>query len=680
MSTINDIAKMAGVSAATVSHVVNKTRFVSPELVKRVEDAINTLDNPPNFVVKKSKIKVAENINVNNYVVLLASDTQSPIQLRIARHIEKRLKIHGYSLVSVNYSNDKDKLDIYLNLLINSPNALGVIVFSDIEDEEIKRTLSLIRVPVISIEKAMEGINVDIVMSDHMGGAYKATNHLLKSGHENIALICSNKDCNSNIEVTEGYKKALEENGITFNQENVVCDVLTEEELMKNLINLLLGKKPPTAVFSANYSATFSIFKFMDKHNISCPDDLSVIGFSDFDWAPLHNPPITTIVQDISNIAENTVNVLLDSIKEGGSKEKAKKIVIPTKLVVRGSTTGIGRGPFGEKAASADELHLTEENRKQIKAGNYTAAISFHYTGKAWMQLHEQAIKDVFSSLGISLLAVTDAHFNPVMQCKQLESLLTLEPDIIIAIPTDNEKTAETFEKIANSKTKLVLITNVPDGLTVDDYVTCVSVNERSHGRFVGRGLGDYMQKHNKTNIGFIKYGKAFYATNQRDTAAEQIIREEYPNLKIVGSASFDTEDEAYEKTIELFTQHPEIEGVYVSWEGPATKAMAALNNINRTDVAISTADLEYPLALNMAKGGMIKSISAQSPYEQGQAMAMAAANALIGKSVPSFIGVEPIFVTAENLMKSWQKVFKEDPNYQLVEALKSNPNYVEIE
>jgi len=160
---------------------------------------------------------------------------------------------------------------------------------------------------------------------------------------------------------------------------------------------------------------------------------------------------------------------------------------------------------------------LSDADKKVIQSGHYTAAIAFHYTGKAWMRLHEQGIKDIFSSLGISILAVTDAHFDPEMQSKQLESLLSFEPDVIITLPTDNIKTAPVFKKIAQSKTKLVLITNVPSGLTTDDYVTCVSVNERSYGRSIGRGLGDYMRHHGKRKIAFLKHWcRHFYATNQR--------------------------------------------------------------------------------------------------------------------------------------------------------------------
>lgn len=223
---------------------------------------------------------------------------------------------------------------------------------------------------------------------------------------------------------------------------------------------------------------------------------MSIVGFNDFEWAALLEPHITTVAQDTDRIGEHVVEELLKHIlpSDGGtsgpSTDKHAHIVVPTELRVRASTIGIGRGPFGEKAASLDQLQLTDGEKKQIREGKYTAAISFHYTGKAWMSLHEQGIKDIFNALGISLLAVTDAHFDPVMQSKQLNSLLSLEPDILISIPTDSVKTSAAFKKIAASKTKLVLITNVPNGLTPKDYVSCVSVNERSHGRRAGTWFG----------------------------------------------------------------------------------------------------------------------------------------------------------------------------------------------
>ena len=682
MATINDVAKMAGVSAATVSHVVNKTRYVSPELVKRVEDAIEALEFPPNFVIKKNK--AAALTTSHKFVVLLASNIHNSFQLEVEKKIEQELKQKGISLISVDYGKDGAKLEIYQQLLLSSPGALGVIVFPDADEAVLTKQLGKLKIPTVLVGKEVEGLAADVIASDNFGGAYKATTHLIRSGHENIALICGNRNSESNIERINGYRSALEKNNISFDPRYVVSDLTTDEQIFSALKTLLLGSNPPTAIFAANYKTIIAIFRFIDANNISCPKDLSIVGFNDFEWAALLEPHITTVAQDTDRIGEHVVEELLKHIlpSDGGtsgpSTDKHAHIVIPTELRVRASTIGIGRGPFGEKAASLDQLQLTDGEKKQIREGKYTAAISFHYTGKAWMSLHEQGIKDIFNALGISLLAVTDAHFDPVMQSKQLNSLLSLEPDILISIPTDSVKTSAAFKKIAASKTKLVLITNVPNGLTPKDYVSCVSVNERSHGRQAGRGLGEYMRKHNLKNVGLIKHGApSYYSTLQRDNAAEQILMEEYPELKIVGSISFENEENAYTKTLELMKRHPEIEGLYISWEGPAMHVMNALNDLNRSDVAVVTADLEYAMALNMAKGGMVKALSAQLPYEQGMAMALAAAGSLIGKKVPPFVGIEPVYVTPENLLRAWGTVFKEDPSHQLLNALEENPNHV---
>lgn len=254
-----------------------------------------------------------------------------------------------------------------------------------------------------------------------------------------------------------------------------------------------------------------------------------------------------------------------------------------------------------------------------------------------------------------------------------------LEPDILIAMPTDNKITADAFRRIADSGIRLILISNVPDGLHPGDYVTCVSINEHSHGQNMGHGLGEYMSQHNLKHYGMIVHGADFYATAQRDNAAKQGLGEEYPSLHLCGSVRFGKEDEVYQKAGDLIRRYPEIEALYISWDGPAMEVIAALTELGRTDIAIVTSDLDYADAVNMARGGMIKALSAQCPYEQGQAIALAAARSILNKEVPSFIGIESISVTSDNLLKSWKKVFKDEPRQELLEAFKENPNYVSV-
>ena len=127
---------------------------------------------------------------------------------------------------------------------------------------------------------------------------------------------------------------------------------------------------------------------------------------------------------------------------------------------------------------------------------------------------------------------------------------------------------------------------------------------------------------------------------------------------------------ETYELTKQMLEEYPQIEGIYVSWDAPAKYVLNALTDMGREDVIVSTGDLEYNIALNLAKGGMVKSISAQMPYEQGEAVATVAVKALLDEVVPSYIGVEPVYVDRYNLQKVWQKSYKEPLPEEIKQAL----------
>lgn len=679
MATINDIAKMAGVSVSTVSHVVNKTRYVSPEKVEKVEKAIRELDNPPNFVLKKKKM--SSHRADGNYIFLLISDKKSNFQRRVEREIDEKLKNTEYTLVTIECGADTAGAEGFLQAAVQDDSAKGVILFPDEKDILIHHVLKGVQIPAVVLGREVDGYMADTVCTDTCDGAYKVVKHLIKKGHERIAFLGRSRERRPMR--LEGYKKALEEAEIPVDEDYIYPHLQNDRDIFAALDKMLEKDSMPTGVFLANYAVVIPFLKYINAHNIICPSDISVVCFDFFEWAPLYTPALTTIEQDIASYADLAVHTLMKRIARQeyadmpAYKESYQKHTLSMKLVIRDSTRGIGRGPFGERAASMEDLTITEEEIQSIRQKKITAAISFHYAGKAWMELHQKGIRNVFDRLGISLIAITDAHFDPELQCRQLESLKLLEPDILIAIPSDNKRTSEAFMEIAKSRIKLVLITNVPEGLSPEDYVTCVSVNERSHGQNMGHGLGEYMYKHGMKNYGVVVHDADFYATNQRDGAAKQVLAEEYPNLHLCGEIRFENEGEIYRKTKELIKRYPEIEALYISWDGPAMEVIEALTELGRTDIVISTGDLDHAVALNMAKGGMIKMLSAQRPYEQGQATALASVKSILNERVPSFIGIEPISVTPENLLRSWKQVFKEEAGEELVQAFKENPNYV---
>ncbi len=668
MATIKDIAKIAGVSTSTVSHVVNHTRYVSPELVEKVERAIEELDELPNFIIKKSRAN--QKSHGIKYIFILISERGSLFQRQIEENTRKLLLDTEYTLVSAEYDKDPSRLTVLKNMLTATPDLCGVIAFPDERGILTEEFFQEICVPVVLIGKEIKGLQADVFSPDMYDGGYQATKHLIKNGHEHIAYMGNSKDLSTWR--FDGYQKALHDYGMEEHKRFVFPNLNTEVEVFQAMDQMMAEEVPPTGIVVANSFPIVPLLKYLCAHNIVIPKDISVISMNDFEWASLLAPELTCIDRQPAVCSSLALEALMKRIK--GEEAEYQKTTLPVRLNVRNSTCGIGRGPFGEKAESAEVLELTELEKEQIRGQKYTAAISFHYTGKAWMQLIEKGIKKIFEELGISIIAVTDAHFEASMQCKQLESIRFLSPDLLIAIPVDNQDTAKAFQEVVQSDTRLVLITNIPDGLAVGDYVSCVSVNEYSHGRNMGQGLGKYMVRHGLKYVGIVRHGNQhFYATRQRDNAAEQVLSEEFPELQICGEINFQSESEVYKKTKEFVRHHSEVEAFYVSWDGPALEVLRALTELDRMDVAVVTGDLDYSIALNMAKGGMVKTLSAQCPYEQGEAIALAAANALLGKQTPSFIGIEPVLVTPENLLKTWSDIFKENPPMELRRAIREN-------
>ena len=672
MATIKDVARIAGVSVSTVSHVVNGTRYVSPEKVKKVEDAIRQLDELPNFIAKRSGAQQAAG---SRSVLLLLSKKNSLFQNQVKEKLEEILEEKGYLPVSLAYDLDGDRLAA-IRSLAGSLSLCGLIAFPDREGVLSKAFFKGLQLPVVLIGSPVDQFAADTLLPDTFEGGYRAVRHLIKNGHEKIAYLSESEERGAHR--FEGYRKALEDAHIPVGKGLVWTGLHTEEQVSRAMGQLAAAGPAPTALVIADSLPLVPAIQYAVAHNIAVPRDLSIVSLNDPEWAPLMTPELTCVDKQPRQFALAAADLLFQRMARGEMADLPSPghpyctKTLPSLLNVRNSTCGIGRGPFGEKAENASVLALSGKEKEKLRQKQYTAAISFHYMGKAWMGLQEKGIKKIFDELGISIIAVTDAHFSAELQCKQLESIRFLKPDILISIPVDTKDTAAAFRTIADSDTRLVLITNVPEGLTPRDYISCISVNERSHGDNMGRGLGEYMTRHGLKYAGLVCHGERnFFATKQRDSAAEQVLTEEYPEIQVCGKVNFLTETEACQKTLELIRLYPEIQALYVSWDGPALEVMKALTELERTDIAIATGDLDYAIALHMARGEMVKMISAQCPYEQGEAIALAAANGLLGKAVPSFIGVEPISVNRDNLLKNWKNIFKEEPPAELSGAVK---------
>lgn len=313
-------------------------------------------------------------------------------------------------------------------------------------------------------------------------------------------------------------------------------------------------------------------------------------------------------------------------------------------------------GPNGESAVLATELTLTEDEIAQIQAGGYTAAISFHYGGNDWSSAQQKGLEDTFKQLGIEITAITDANFSAEKQVSDLETIMAKKPDVLVSIPTDAASTANAYQRVSDSGTKIVFMDNVPSGFTAgENYVSCVSADNYGNGLIAADLIGEALD--GKGKIGIIYYDVDFFVTNQRLEAFEKELAEKYPEIEVVSKMGFQDENGCDVVADAMITQNPNIEAMFVHWDIPCEGALSALRAAGRDDILLSTIDLGNNIAKEIAEGNVL-GLGAQLPYDQGVAEATLAAYALLGKETPAYVAVPAKRVEKSNLLQAYQDVY----------------------
>lgn len=328
-------------------------------------------------------------------------------------------------------------------------------------------------------------------------------------------------------------------------------------------------------------------------------------------------------------------------------------------------------GPNGEKPSSASEVTLSDDEINKVKGMNATAAIVLHYAGNDWSTAQVDGLKSQFGKLGINVIAVTDANFKPEKQVSDIETVLAKKPNIIVSIPTDPVATADAYKRAADAGVKLVFMDNVPKGLVQGkDYVSVVSADNYGNGVAAAHLMAQSLNS--KGKIGIIYHAADFFVTKQRYDAFKKTIQDNYKDIQIVaeqGIAGPDFAGDAEKVASAMLTKNPDLNGIWAVWDVPAEGVLAAARSANRSDLVVTTCDLGKNVAVEMAKGGIIKGLGAQRPFDQGVNEANLAAYALLGKQAPAYVALNALPVTKDNLMDAWKTVYHQDPPADLKSA-----------
>ena len=329
-------------------------------------------------------------------------------------------------------------------------------------------------------------------------------------------------------------------------------------------------------------------------------------------------------------------------------------------------------GPAGEFPTSAAEVTLSEEELAQIKAMNATAAIVMHYKGSDWSRAQIAGMTAQFEKMGIELVAVTEAGFSPDDQVADIESVLAMDPDIIVSIPTDPVAVAPAFKKAADAGVKLVFMDNVPHGMVQgEDYVSVVSADNFGNGVASAHLMAKYIGGEGK--IGVIYHEADFFVTRQRYEAFLETIANYYHNIEVVeriGITGPDFAGDAAEAASAMLVKHDDLKGIWAVWDVPAEGVMAAAREMDRTDIVITTIDLGLNVAIDIAEGGMVRGLGAQRPFDQGVTQAILAGYGLLGKEAPAFVALYMLPVNRDNILEAWSIVYRIDPPEILSDAI----------
>lgn len=329
MSTIYDVAKHAGVSIATVSAVINKSAYVSPELTKRVQAAVEELDYTMNHLAHALQTRTTRSVGM----LIPDPGNPDPFYGQVVRGAEDVFRRKGYLLVIGHTYNDVEEQSRYLTAF-RSRLVDGVLLFqAPGEDPELDRFLSEKR-PVVFVGRIPPNKNVDVVATDIQLGTEMGVDHLCRLGRQRVGLIVIQSSLSvMNLRIA-GWRAALKRHRLAAEDRYVVPCEFSSEGGRTAAETLLDLPDPPTAIFTDNLVVTSGVLRAMQERRLRCPEDVALVSSDDAEWLDVFQPPITTIIQPSYQLGVQAAETFLKRIRH--PKRAWQRILLRPELKVRG--------------------------------------------------------------------------------------------------------------------------------------------------------------------------------------------------------------------------------------------------------------------------------------------------------------------------------------------------------
>lgn len=328
MTTIKEVAIRAGVSAATVSHVINDTRFVADATRERVQQAMDELQYQPNILARALRSGYTHTLG------LILPDSANPFFAEVGRSIETAAFEAGYSVILCNTENDFAKETVYIDVLTNKHVDAMIFVATGEHVDSVKKLLE-VGLPVVFMDRHFPDLELDSVLSDNFQGGYLAAKHLIGLGHRRIGCIAGPSSITPSAQREKGYLKALQEAGIPFDPQLLIAGDFHPESGWEVARQMLAMEVRPTAICAANDLMAIGVLRAATEMGLRVPHDLAVVGYDDIELASYTNPPLTTVKQFKDKMGQAALRSALNCIRDKNAAPQC--ILLPVALVIRGS-------------------------------------------------------------------------------------------------------------------------------------------------------------------------------------------------------------------------------------------------------------------------------------------------------------------------------------------------------
>ena len=324
-----DVAKLAGVSRATVSAYLNQTRYVSPELSEKIEQAIKELNYKPDPFARALKLQDTKTIGL---IIPIMSRFYMPM-MQVVNEVAHQ---NAYGLLLCSSEEDPEREQEVLEIFLAKRVSGILMVPCSEKNRKLLNEIQHSGTPIVQVNRKIGGLEADSVVSNNFKAAYTATEHLIQRGRKRIVLLGYDQDSLANTEKKTKYDAALQDYNI---EENLTIPIKehNREQIEATFEAFLDSKQKFDGLICTTQGKTAIGLRLLKERAFRIPDDVAIVGFDDTPWSSLLWPPLTVVSENTYTMGEEATKILLDRI-EKKERSTPKHIVLEDDLIIREST------------------------------------------------------------------------------------------------------------------------------------------------------------------------------------------------------------------------------------------------------------------------------------------------------------------------------------------------------